>query len=227
MSGYVEDPRQCEVMQGELAELALGILSGRSRSRVLAHVESCPRCTAELERLSHVADELIQLAPEVEPPLGFELRLAEKLRAAAPERQRRRRFWHPGVLSVAAAVIVLLGFGIGTLANLRGGNNQNQPPTANLTAATLTSHGHVLGEVMISAGSPAWMFMTIDDSAWSGTVTCAVTLSGGKVETIGAFKLSGGYGAWGAPLTSPAGKVQAARLIAPNGTILASAQLSA
>ena len=226
MSGYVEDPRQCELIQGELAELALGILSGRSRSRVLAHVESCPRCTAELERLSYVADELVQLAPEVEPPLGFELRLAEKLRAAAPERQRRR-LWRSSVLSVAAAVIVLLGFGIGTLANLRGGNNQDRPPTVNLTAAKLTSHGHVLGEVMISAGNPAWMFMTIDDSSWSGTVTCAVTLSGGKVETIGAFKLSGGYGAWGAPLTSPAGNVRAARLVAPNGTILASAQLSA
>ena len=230
MSANVEDPRQCELIQGELAELALGILSGRSRSRVLFHVESCPRCTAELERLSYVADELVQLAPEVEPPLGFELRLAEKIRAATPERQRLRfrqrpRFRRSGMLAVAAAVIVVLGFGIGTLTNLRGGNNQHRLPTANLTTANLTSHGHVLGEVMISAGSPGWMFMTIDDADWSGTVTCAVTLSGGKVETIGAFKLSGGYGAWGAPLTSPAGKVQAARLIAPNGTILASVQL--
>jgi hypothetical protein len=69
--------------------------------------------------------------------------------------------------------------------------------------------------------------MTIDGGAWSGTVTCEVTLAGGRVETIGVFRLSGGYGAWGAPLTSPAGTMRSARLIAPNGAVLASAQLSA
>ena len=79
---------------------------------------------------------------------------------------------------------------------------------------------------MISAGNPAWMFMTIDAGAWTGKVTCDPTLAGGKVERIGVFKLSGGYGAWGSPLTSSAGKVRSAQLIAPNGTVLASAQLS-
>jgi hypothetical protein len=43
MSGYVEDPRQCDAIQDELAELALGTLFGRSRSEVLDHVESCSR----------------------------------------------------------------------------------------------------------------------------------------------------------------------------------------
>lgn len=80
---------------------------------------------------------------------------------------------------------------------------------------------------MISAGKPAWMFMTIDAGAWSGKVTCQLTLAGGKIERIGVFKLSAGYGAWGAPLTSPAGRVRSAQLVTSNGTVLASAQLSA
>ena len=95
MSGDISDAGRCEVFRDELAELALGTLSGRSRSEALDHVASCQTCAAELERLSIVADQLLQLAPEMEPPLGFELRLAEKLQGAAmarrPKRFRRAR----------------------------------------------------------------------------------------------------------------------------------------
>ena len=41
----------CEEYGDELAELALGVLTGRERARVLSHVESCPRCAEELEIL--------------------------------------------------------------------------------------------------------------------------------------------------------------------------------
>jgi Putative zinc-finger len=226
MSRHGEDFTQCEPFQDELAELALGILSGRRRSEVLGHVASCPRCTAELERLSVVADTLLLLAPEVEPPLGFELRLAERLQEAAAV-YRPRRFRRGAALSAAAVIALALGFGLGTIAAPQNGNAKEQPAAANLTAANLTSHGHVVGEVMISAGSPAWMFMTIEAGAWSGPVTCDVTVAGGTVQQIGAFKLLGGYGAWGAALASPAGQVRSARLVAPDGTVVASAQLSA
>jgi hypothetical protein len=226
MSGYIEDPRRCEVIQGELAELALGTLSGRNRSEGLDHVASCPRCAAELERLSIVADSLLQLAPEIEPPLGFELRLAQRLQVA-PTARPPRRFRRTNALAAAAAVMVLLGFGLGSLVTAGGGGNQNQSATAGFTAANLTSHGSVLGKVIVSAGSPAWVFMTLSGAPLSGKVKCEVTLAGGKVETIGVFTISGGYGAWDAPLRSSADAVRSARLIAANGTVLASARLPA
>lgn len=226
MSGYIADPRQCELIREELAELALGTLSGRSRSEGLDHVASCPTCAAELERLSIVADKLLQLAPEVEPPLGFELRLAEKLQIAAPA-GRPRHFRRASALAVAAAVVALLGFGLGSVVAAGGGGNLNQSATAGLTAANLTSHGIVLGKVIISAGSPPWMFMTISGGTLSGQVKCNVTLAGGEVETLGVFKITGGYGAWDTPLRSPSDEVRSARLIAANGTVLASARLSA
>jgi anti-sigma factor RsiW len=225
MSTYGVGSAQCEAFQDQLAELALGILFGRDRSELLEHVGTCPHCTANLERLSVVADSLVQLAPEVEPPLGFELRLAGRLQNAS-SKHRPKRLRGAGVLSVAAAVIVLLGFGLGVLAAPEG-NTHVQSATSNLTSAKLTAHGHVLGQVILSAGHPAWMFMTVTDGSWSGRVTCTVTLIGGKVETVGEFNLSGGYGDWGVPLTSPADTVRLARLIAPNGSILASATLSA
>ncbi len=220
MSGNSEGPWQCELVQDELAELALGTLSGRSRSEVLDHVGSCPRCAATLEHLSLIADTVVQLAPAMEPPLGFELRLAEKLQASAAM-PRPRRFRRITALSAAAVTMVVLGFGLGALVPRTSG----KPTTVNLTSAHLTSHGHNLGEVLISGGSPTWMFMTVNGGAWSGTVTCEVTLAGGQVESIGTFTLSGGYGTWAAPLSAPAGEVRAARLIASNGAVLASARL--
>jgi hypothetical protein len=235
MSANTADPRQCELMQDELAELALGALDGRSRSEVLEHVASCPRCRATLEHLSGVTDTLLQLAPEVEPPLGFELRLVEKLNAAdaarprATERARQRWFRRAGplVAAAAAAVLLLVGIGVGSLVMPRGAQNQQQSASPDLATAQLTSHGQVLGEVMTSPGNPAWMFMTINENAWSGKVRCEVTLAGGTTHTVGTFTLSAGYGAWGAPLTSPAGDVRSARLVAADGTVVASAQFPA
>lgn len=224
MTDHLSGQDQCEVFQDELAELALGTLSGRDRSETLGHVASCSRCAAELERLSLVADQLLQLAPEMEPPLGFELRLAEKLQVSAKARPARR-FSRTSVLAAAAAFLVVLGGGLGLLVAPGGGNNQGQVATAGLTAANLTSHGDVLGRVVVSAGRPAWMFVTISGANWSGKVTCDVTLTGGRTETIGVFRFSRSYGAWDAPLRSPANEVRSARLVAANGTVLASAEL--
>jgi len=63
--------------------------------------------------------------------------------------------------------------------------------------------------------------MTIDGDSWSGTVTCEVTPATGEVETIGVFKLSAGYGAWGAAPTTPTGSMRSARLVDRNGTVVA------
>jgi len=105
--------RGCEEYGDELAELALGVLTGRERARVLWHVESCPRCAEELEILARAADSVVQAAPEMEPPLGFEVRLFERmgLTDVAPRRRRLRPSrWVPAVVGVAAAALVPEGF---------------------------------------------------------------------------------------------------------------------
>lgn len=224
MSEHTENEARCDAFRDDLAELALGVLSGRRRSEVLNHVEDCVRCQGELERLSIVADTLLQLSPEVEPPLGFESRLAERLRVA-PLVARSPHLRRVAAVAVAAVVMVALGFGLGTVAT--HSNDSNSVASANLASAPLLAKGKTLGEVMLSSGSPAWVFMTIEGGSGWGKVTCEVTLASGKVEWIGDFRLSDGYGAWGAPLTSSAGEVRTARLVASNGTILASATISA
>jgi hypothetical protein len=224
MSESTQEQRECEAFKEDLAAIALGIVSGRRRAQVLEHVAHCPSCNSDLEELSIVADTMLEFAPEIEPPLGFELRLARRLESGA----QRHQATHPrraGVLALAAAVLVVLGFGVGTLVSNGSSNSQHQPATTQLAEASLSSHGHVVGSVILSPGTPSWMLMTIDSGSWLGAVTCEVILAGGKVETLGKYNLSGGYGVWGAPLTSPVGRVRGARLIAPNGAVLASASL--
>jgi hypothetical protein len=216
--------KECDAVRADLAELALGVLAGRERSLLLEHIATCERCSAELEQLSMVADTMLQLAPEMEPPLGFEQRLFQKLRAAetvrAPWRYRRA-----SLVAAAAAVAVAAGVGIGTLVAPRPASGPSLSAIGGLTTASLTSDGRVLGEVFVSPGKPAWLFMTVDSDGTSGVVTCTVTLASGKVETVGAVRLSGGYGAWGGPLSASQGQIRSAQVVSADGTVLASAVL--
>ena len=73
-------PPECARYEPELAEFALGISTGRDRAMVLAHVEDCARCRLEVDRLSAAADSLLELVPPADPPIGFEVRLFERMR---------------------------------------------------------------------------------------------------------------------------------------------------
>jgi len=224
MSRRGDERRTCAPFEDDLATVALGVATGRRREEVLEHVEHCAFCSAELAELSSVADEVLELGPEVEPPPGFELRVIQRLGShrASHARTRRRR---AGVIALAAALVVILGVGLGVLIPGRVGTGPAPSAIAHPTEASLTSHGHVVGNVVVSTGSRPWMVMTITRDSWSGTVTCEEILAGGKVETVGTFGLSAGYGTWSARLTSPAREVRGARLIAANGVVLASARL--
>ena len=221
MSGETNDPGRCAAIADDLTLLALGILSGRSRSDVLDHVESCLRCRTDLEHLSLVVETVQQLTPAVQPPLGFESRLADRLRGEATPQPRSRRL---AVLSAAAA-LVIVAFGVGMLVARGAGSELDRSAAYAPVTANLTSDGRVVGAVLVSPGSPAWMLVTIQGGRWQGQVTCEVTLSGGQVATVGTFTMSGDYPSWAAALPLTGGAVRSARLIDSNGEIVASAQL--
>jgi hypothetical protein len=65
----------CEDFKDLGAELALGILGGRDRAAALAHSERCLSCRAELWRLFDLANRIISLIPEAQPPVGLEARV--------------------------------------------------------------------------------------------------------------------------------------------------------
>ena len=58
---------ECARIDPDLAELALGALTGKERVTALAHLEDCSRCSAEVDELAAAADQLLHLAPAAEP----------------------------------------------------------------------------------------------------------------------------------------------------------------
>jgi anti-sigma factor RsiW len=223
------DGRGCEATAGELSELALGVLTGRERARALAHVESCPRCAEELEQLSRAADAVVQVAPEVEPPLGFEVRLFEKMGVAdAPHRRRHRHLprWVPAALATAAAAV---GLAVGLTTAL----SSPSPPAQNAAAgghhavvANLVEHGVSVGRVVVRGGAQPWMSVMLADSGARGTVDCLVVTNDGTTHWVGTFTAKSGYGAWLAPLHFDPKDLRAAEVVSPGGTVIATASLA-
>ena len=230
MGDHVRE-RGCEEYANELAELALGVLTGRERSRVLSHVESCPRCAEELEVLSRTADSVLQAAPDMEPPLGFEVRLFERMGVTDVVPSRR----------APAPPPVALGAG-------RGGRRRGGPgarhraqrdvvpfdvvrtrlrsrPSHHVVTAALVSNGKTVGHVMTFGGDKPWLSMTLDDSSAHGTVRCVVVTEDGVTHAVGTFESRQGYGAWMAPLHVNPATVRTAEVVSPSGTVIATATL--
>lgn len=236
MTGARANGDSCDAVRLDLGELALGVLSGEGRSKAAAHVEGCAACRSELERLGPVVDALLELAPEAEPPFGFESRLSERLaRGAAmtrPDptsptvgRRRRRR----SLLSIAALVAVAFGFGIGLVVG--AGHRNPAPPTAarpGPVSVPLESAGRRVGTATVTPGRPVWLYVEMTSKgSTSGVVACTVTLTGGRTETLGRFRLVDGRGSWGVALAAPGTTLRAARLVAADGSVVASARLRA
>jgi hypothetical protein len=217
------DP-QCAEVDADLREFALGIVSGRERSRVLDHVASCTQCRGNLEALSVVTDHLVSLAPHAEPPVGFESGLVDRYHGQS--RRHPSRTLRNVALAAAALALVVVGFTLG--------NNDSPPVRTSLPAygaapisATLTSHGRNLGQLWMTSGTPAWIYVSLDDANWSGTAWCSVTLKNGHVLDVGVFTMVHGYGAWATRVDASSSAVKSAQVTDATGRVLASATLSA
>ena len=159
----------CAEITPALPELALGILTGRDRAATLAHVESCSPCADELEQLARAADAVVRVAPELEPPVGFEVRLFSRMGVSddVPTPIRRRvRTWF--LASAAAVVALFIGLGAGwALSSPTPGHTGvavgTPSPGAIVTTAVLREDGRAVGRVSTYGRSQPWMFMTLDD----------------------------------------------------------------
>lgn len=153
MSRYETGPgSDCDRHADELAELALGIATGRERALTLAHVESCPACHAEMERLSLAADAMLEVIPGVEPPLGFEVRLAERLQAGRFAKQATPvRWWSRRPSLVIACLLAVLALVVGAGAGFLVRGN----PPVNRASFGTGAGGSVSSGPLVSAGREA------------------------------------------------------------------------
>jgi hypothetical protein len=233
-------PSSCDEHAANLAELALGILTGRERSATLAHVDFCPRCAEELEQLAHAADAVVMVAPEIEPPMGFEVRLFNRMgltetqlaaepapEPAAPARSVAPVRWitsRPRWVMAAAAAVIALAIGLSIGWNT--GSARPGPSGEEVASATLLANGSTVGNVNTYGGPKPWMLVTLADSWSDGKVTCEVVTANGVTHKVGSFTAKDGYGAWGAPLRVAPQDIKKAEVVSSNGKVIATASLS-
>jgi hypothetical protein len=224
------------------AELALGVLTGRERAEALAHLDRCVACGEDVRRLMATGEELLRLLPASDPPPGFETRVLERLGLAAAGADpgsrvslagegrrlgygpgwglpgRGRRLLAAAAVALAVALSALGGWGLGAATVSPAGSLR-------VSTALVSSSHQAVGTVFLYGGSQQWLSMSVSLRSGTGTVTCQLVSRDGRVMTLGSFWLDDGYGAWGSPAPVSDGQFTSARLVAADGTILATAAL--
>ncbi len=199
-----ERPR-CEDLREPLAELALGIASGEQRARVLEHAAGCPDCRRLLGELTRVGDELLQLAPEHEPPAGFELRVLERLAPAHHRRRLPRVRLRGRRAGFAVAVAAALAGGAGAAAGVLVATHDERQLGGQLRAVLTRANGTYIavtelrdpggrerGLVFHYGGEPSWVFVTLDRPLPPGRYVASLVTRAGAASELGTFALGGG-----------------------------------
>ena len=208
----------CHEIRGLTAEVALGVADGEDRARVLDHVVDCSECRHELEDLTALADDLVVLAPEHEPPLGFELRT---VRGLQPKRRRRRR-WRIPAVAFAAAALAATTATASVLFLVRDDRRLAGEYRATLSEANGTAFravplrntaGGKAGTAFVYEGAPSWMLVTVDSS--SPASQAELVTRDGRTVSLPAFTLSSR--SWGGVLPLDARQVAAIHLLDATG----------
>ena len=206
---------RCAEVRALLPEVALGIADGGERASALAHAATCPECRRELEHLAALADDLLALAPEREPPAGFEARVLERLRPVRAPRMRRARAVRLVLAPLAAAAVTAFA--------LMGAYRDDHRLASQYRAALMGAHGkyfqsghlrapdgRVVGTVFGYEGSPSWVFYMLDPRYSSGRFREQLVTRSGRVVALPAFGFVDG--SWGIATPVPVRDIARVRL---------------
>jgi hypothetical protein len=199
----------CEEARDLAPEFGLGILERDERAAMAAHVLGCTECRRETEEYARLGDDLMDVIPAAEPPPGFDGRVLESLRP--PGRRIRKRLLAGGGAALAAAAAL-----VAVLILTSNGHSQKQ------IRANLVASGRSVGS-FYTEGKPTYLWMAVDHLGTSGTVSCQIVETDGKVVTLGSFDVVDGSGWWATREPPDLGRISSARLVAADGRILAQA----
>ena len=207
----------CDQFDEQAEDLALGHIDEPQRSRLLAHASACPQCQSLLEGLGTVADRLLLLAPQLEPPAGFESRALARVDTTTTSDTARFRM--PLWAAAAVALIVgTLGFTVAHLADERS-------TTAAPTAAILTPAGVDLGSVQLLAAPTPHVLVTIAAPRPDpGVRNCELQRRDGTWVHVGSWNLADiAAGVWATGIDNAMLDATAMRITTQAGTVLATA----
>jgi hypothetical protein len=219
----------CEHTRQLAAELALGIADGADRAQALQHLAQCAECRRAVEELSAITDELLMLAPERQPPVGFESRVLARLQPPpiAPRRFQRRR----GLLAAAASAAVAAAV---TAIIVLGATSDDRHLADHYRAALAAAHGSDFEAARLRAptqlpagvvygyrGSPSWLFVAIYRPYRSTTYTVELAMTSGKRVPLPSLRLNPRTGSAGQAIRFDLRLVSSVRLVgAARGDVL-------
>ncbi len=240
-------PAACGESEAWGAEMALGLLSGPERATGLSHLAACPSCREQVDDLARVADRLLLLAPEAEPPAGFESRV---LAAVAPvlgstsSGNHAWRYREPGgvaagggvpvrgprsrrirLVGVVAAMVVTAAVGGGIVGSvLRSPSVGEVTPLR--TGLAVSASGRTSCRVVVTGTRPASLLVSLDGYPGADT-DVSVVMETATAETIplGPLHITGGHGLLVTTLDLDASSLTVMRMLDRDGRVIYEAVL--
>lgn len=227
------EPR-CEQVRELAPEVALGVASVEERLRVLEHVARCAECRAYLGELAGAADELLLLAPSVEPPSGFESAVLARLDESSPAKPRRHRLRRALQL---AAVLTLVAALSGGAVWWAGEPDRQLADQARQTLTVADGQyfaafpmrepgGAQRGSVFAYQGEPTWLVCALDEPLPDGWYEVLLITRDGERLELASGRYLGGLRAWGAELPMAVHDTAELRILDKEGRLVLSARIS-
>jgi hypothetical protein len=191
----------CPDVREVAPEFALGILDGEARADVLLHLDHCPTCQRFVSELSETADAVVLLAPEAEPPPGFERRALERI----VETARRRRWRTAKVVAFTAAAAAIL-----SVVAVRIVDQSREPaPTvaaAAHTVAMVGADGREVGKVdVVSDGTAMALDVTVSYGLAEGEYKIVLARAGAPEQPLDTVHVVGGHAVWSGTVPAVSG----------------------
>lgn len=206
----------CTDVEQRATEYALGLLPAGQAHYVDSHLRQCPACRTEIDDIRLLGDQLLDLVPDAEPPLGFDRKVLNRV---CPHRPRVR--WR---IAVAGAMAAAVAATVGLVGSTVIGSHHHMQP-AELTAVLLEGNRPV-GSIYID-GHPPWVSMTVRLPGDTSPVTCQLETKTRALIALGTFQVRDGSGSWSAAEPSGIDQPIGARLVGPLGNLIATATFKA
>lgn len=211
----------CRDVREIAPDLALGDLAGPERAAAIAHLAGCIDCRRYVDELAGAADALLVLAPEAEPPAGFESRVIASLRAKRGGSKR----W---IAAVAAAAVAAAGLAwLGAMRVYRVDRETRaafeQLGGRGLRAAafhTPAAPAQQLGRVVAYDGEPSWVFLWVrgGQDTEPGAYRIAFDYTDAATRVLPrTMSMSDSGGSWAGIVEGSVASLRSVRLIGADG----------
>lgn len=183
----------CGDVRDVAPEFALCVLDGEQRSEVLLHLDHCAACQRLVGELSETADSLVLLAPEAEPPAGFERRVL-----AAMDDSARRRRWRTAklVAITAAAAVIISVVTVRVVDEARNPSTSVAAPTVG-TVQMVGADGQQVGSVdVVADGTLASLNVSVVYALPDDTYRVVLKPEGSTRQGLGTIQVVNNRGTW-------------------------------